>query len=113
MIKYVCDWCSRVKRSEEVWILGHAAEALGVTSARREVTILSSWDEELAVAPLAVHFCSLECKGKFLGQLFKPDVTTRDAVLQPSTSSVVVPKRSRKEATKARSRKSHQHRRAS
>ncbi len=41
MIDFVCDTCSAVKKPEEAWIVGHAAEAVGVVSARREVTIQS------------------------------------------------------------------------
>ena len=35
---------SAVKGPEEVWLVGLAAETVGVTSARREVTIQSDWD---------------------------------------------------------------------
>jgi hypothetical protein len=76
MIQFVCDWCSAVKLPEEVWVLGRAAEAVGVTSARREVTILSGWTRELALHPLAVHFCTLECKDKYMAQLFNQEVET-------------------------------------
>lgn len=70
MIQYMCDACSVVKEMDEVWILGEAAEAVGVTTVRREVTILSAWDWERANHPLAVHFCSLECKDHYMARLF-------------------------------------------
>jgi hypothetical protein len=62
MFQYVCDSCSAVKQPEETWILGIAAEAVAPTAARREVNILSRWDPVTAADPLAVHFCSLECR---------------------------------------------------
>jgi hypothetical protein len=70
MIEYVCDSCRRVKDPDEIWILGLAAEAVGVTAARREVSIISVWDRDNAVHPLAVHFCSEECKDNYLQMLF-------------------------------------------
>ncbi|MBV9341349.1 MAG: hypothetical protein JO159_10750 [Acidobacteria bacterium] len=71
MIKFACDGCGRTKKAEESWILGLAAESIGVQSARREVNILSSWAEPEAVHPLAVHFCSDRCKEKYMRKLFK------------------------------------------
>ena len=52
------------------WILGIAAETVGYTAVRREATILSDWNRESAVSPLAVHFCSPECEDKYMAQLF-------------------------------------------
>jgi hypothetical protein len=82
VIEFVCDSCRRVKDPDEIWILGLAAEAVGVTAARREVSIISVWDRENAVHPLGVHFCSEDCKDKYLQMLFgnteqpAPAVTT-------------------------------------
>jgi hypothetical protein len=70
MISFACDCCGRVKSQEEVWVLGLAAEAVGVTASRREVAILSAWDWTSAVHPLAVHFCCVACKNEYLVQLF-------------------------------------------
>ena len=70
MIQFVCDSCAMLKRPDDVWVLGLAAESHGVAAARREVTILSVWDRNRAVHPLAVHFCSLECKDNYLSALF-------------------------------------------
>ena len=70
MIEFLCDSCVRVKDPGATWILGLAAEAVGVTAARREVTILPTWNREQAVHPLAVHFCSEECKENYIEKLF-------------------------------------------
>jgi hypothetical protein len=70
MIQFSCDSCLAVKTPEEIWILGLAAEAVGFTAARREVNILSSWDYNNAVHPLAVHFCSESCKDNYIDKLF-------------------------------------------
>jgi hypothetical protein len=75
MIQFVCDSCGAMKEASDVWVLGLAAEALGAASARREVTILSTWDRPSAVYPLAVHFCSLECKDDYMSRLFTPEAT--------------------------------------
>jgi hypothetical protein len=80
MIEFVCDTCSRVKDPDEVWILGLAAEAVGVTAARREVSIVSVWDRERAVHPLAVHFCSEECKESYIHRLFGQETQVETAV---------------------------------
>lgn len=70
MIEFLCDSCSRVKDPSETWVLGLAAEAVGITAARREVTILPNWNREQAVHPLGVHFCSEECKEHYIEKLF-------------------------------------------
>lgn len=77
MIRFECDWCQNVKTADEVWLLGLAAEVVGATTARREVTILSGWNPETALASLAVHFCSEECKADYMATLFDqaPDLT--------------------------------------
>lgn len=73
MIQFSCDSCQIMKAPDEIWILGLAAEAVGVTAARREVNILSSWDHSNAVHPLAVHFCSDACKENYIDKLFGKD----------------------------------------
>ena len=70
MIHFACDSCRRVKVPNEIWLLGLAAETVGVVAARREVTILPIWDRDQAVHRLAVHFCSEECKDKYVAKLF-------------------------------------------
>lgn len=47
-----------------------AAENVGTQAARREVVIDPAWRYERAVQPLAVHFCSLDCKDNYLAELF-------------------------------------------
>ena len=70
MVQYACDWCGRIKKEGETWILGRAAELVGITAVRREINILSAWAETLAVDPLAVHFCSKKCKDNYMARLF-------------------------------------------
>ena len=70
MLQFVCDTCSAVKPPEEIWIVGRATEAVGAVSARREVNIQSRWTRETAVHPLAVHFCSIQCKDDYMTKLF-------------------------------------------
>ena len=69
-MRFQCDNCSRMKKPGEIWILGFAAESLGVTAARREISIVSAWDEDQAVQPLAVHFCCDECRAGYMAKLF-------------------------------------------
>jgi hypothetical protein len=88
MIEFVCDSCGRVKDAQETWILGLAAEAVGVTAARREVSIISVWDRDRAVHPLAVHFCSEPCKDDYLQRLFG----TAEPVASRVTTEVVTTK---------------------
>ncbi|MGE5206999.1 MAG: hypothetical protein ACM3PW_15400 [Chlamydiota bacterium] len=70
MLRYECDFCRRLKQKDEGWILGFAAENIGVTAARCEVTILPHWDEVRAVDYLAVHFCCERCRQKYMANLF-------------------------------------------
>jgi len=70
MLRFECDNCHGLKDAGEAWILGFAAENLGAVSARREVTILNAWDDARAVDWLAVHFCSDDCRARYMEQLF-------------------------------------------
>jgi hypothetical protein len=70
MIRFQCESCGRLKGDGETWILGFAAENIGVTSARREISIASSWDRPRAVESLAVHFCSDQCRATYMAALF-------------------------------------------
>jgi len=70
MIRFQCDGCGRMKEDGEGWILGFAAENIGVTSARREISIAGAWDRVRACEPLAVHFCSDACRGRYMAALF-------------------------------------------
>ena len=90
MIQYVCDTCSAVKAAGEVWLVGLAADAVGVTLARREVTIQSDWDRTTAIHPLAVHFCSMECKDQYMTRLFAPEVPVKEVVVERAAPIEVV-----------------------
>lgn len=70
MLRYECDFCHRLKGKGENWILGFAAENIGITAARREVTILPAWDDVRAVDYLAVHFCCEQCRQNYMATLF-------------------------------------------
>ena len=74
MIEFVCDNCHKRKHDRDDWILGLAAESIGVQSARREVNILSRWSEAESVHPMAVHFCSEKCKDRYMKRLFTYDL---------------------------------------
>jgi len=78
MVRFQCDTCGRLKERDEAWILGFAAENIGVTSARREVSISTTWDRPRAVEPLAVHFCSDECRAEYMDALFGESPATRE-----------------------------------
>lgn len=66
-----------------------AAEAVGVTVARREVTIQSAWDEATAMHPLAVHFCSVKCNDNYMAELFAPDSAAEESVIERTAETVV------------------------
>jgi hypothetical protein len=111
MIRFDCDWCRRIKASDEIWILGLAAESVGVTAARREITILPMWKRETAVHPLAVHFCSEECKDDYMAQLFKEKPALVADVVVESTTRRKTPPKSRKTSS-SRAKQRSQKRRA-
>jgi len=73
MIEFVCDSCHKRKKEGQSWILGLAAERVGVQSASREINILSAWTEPEAAHPMAVHFCSQRCKDRYVNRLFSYD----------------------------------------
>jgi len=70
MLQFVCDYCGNIKQPGETWINGMAAENVGTQAARREVVIEPTWRYERAVLPLAIHFCCIDCKDRYLAKLF-------------------------------------------
>jgi hypothetical protein len=70
MVRFQCDSCGKLKETNGGWILGLAAENIGITSARREISIAATWERARAVDPLAVHFCSNKCRADYMGALF-------------------------------------------
>jgi hypothetical protein len=89
MLQFVCDSCHSVKEPTATWIVGLAAEAVGMTAARREVTIQSDWDRNTAVHPLAVHFCSIQCKDDYMAQLFAPAAPAKE-IIHAGPAKVVI-----------------------
>lgn len=80
MLQFVCDLCGNGKQPDETWINGVAAENVGTQAARREVVIDPAWRRERAVLPLAVHFCSVECKDNYLEKLFNKPAALLEVV---------------------------------
>lgn len=76
MVRFQCDTCGKLKEENQNWVLGLAAENIGVTSARREISIADAWDRTRAVELLAVHFCSDPCRAKFVQTLFSGSLET-------------------------------------
>ena len=109
MLQFVCDYCENLKRPDEIWITGVAAENVGTQAARREVVIDPTWRRERALLPFAVHFCSIECKDSYLAELFdKPAalLEVQDAVTEPDGRRVV---RAKKKPLGKRSRAAPRH----
>src|SRR5437879_6680228 len=79
MIRFVCDSCERTKGARDLWLLGLAAEAVGVTTSRREMSILPGWDSDRAVHPLGVPFWSVRCKDRYLVRVFDEGVAQGEA----------------------------------
>jgi hypothetical protein len=102
MLRYECDTCHDLRERGEEWILGLAAENIGAVSARREIAFEPEWDDERATHPLAVHFCSVECKDKYLISLFGNNVagvtTAATVPREASTRSARAQQRTRKRA---------------
>ncbi len=107
MIRFFCDTCSAEKPVNAIWLLGLAAEAVGVRAARREITIMPRWERERAVHPLAVHFCSEACKERYITALFgdTPEVEDETTVVTSRTKHVPTASRRKTLLRKTRRRK--------
>ena len=90
MIQYVCETCSAVKGPDEVWIVGLAAEAVGAISARREMNIQSAWNRATALHPLAVHFCSTQCKDEYMARLFPPEAPAEEELSERMVPTEII-----------------------
>ena len=109
MIQYVCETCSAVKGPDEVWIVGLAAEMVGAISARREMNIQSAWNRSAALHPLAVHFCSTQCKDEYMARLFAPEAPVEEVAerMVPTEITIerVVPEKKRVVTSMRKSRR--------
>jgi hypothetical protein len=107
MLEFSCDYCGNFKQPDETWINGVAAENVGTQAARREVVIDPAWRRERALLPLAVHFCSVECKDNYLSELFNKPATlleVESAEVEPATGRRVVRARKKPVAGAAQKR---------
>jgi hypothetical protein len=98
MIQFVCDTCGAIKQACEAWIVGHASETVGAVSARREVAIESIWNRTTTLHPLAVHFCSVQCKDEYMDRLFVAHSRAREVAIGgggAATVEQVVPQKRR------------------
>ncbi len=86
MIYFACDWCNATKQEGENWILGMAAESVGLTAARREINILTNWNEAQACHPLAVHFCSADHKDRYMAALFETQEPEAESIVETRAS---------------------------
>lgn len=93
MVRFECDGCGAIKKAGEDWTLGFAAENIGVTAARREVTISTDWDDRRAREWLAVHFCSDDCRADYMGRIFAeaPVTQTGTKTIQTKRIQRLVP----------------------
>jgi len=71
MVRITCDTCGAVKPSNdrigrEEWILGWDLETQSPRALRRSVQFLDRWDDRRINELGAIHFCSVECKDKYL-----------------------------------------------
>src|SRR5947209_16176417 len=85
MVLFACDWCKRIKQAGDAWILGLAAESIGLTAALREINVLSAWDDARACDRLAVHFCSDEHKVKYMAALFETEPVAETVIEAKAT----------------------------
>ena len=110
MLQYSCDFCAKVKNPRDTWLLGMAAETVSPNSAHRTVSMAVAWNEDGAVDPLAVHFCSVRCKENYIKSLFSREPAEGEVVeeerveLLPSTRRRATRKSTRR-TTQSRTRK--------
>ena len=68
MVKVICDTCDVERNSGEEWVLGYDIESVSPNGVRRAITFLDRWDSRRMDELGAIHFCSLECKDKYLAR---------------------------------------------
>jgi len=55
-----------------------------------KLNIESAWTRETALHPLAVHFCSVECKEEYMARLFRTQPLEEVVVESTAPGEVVV-----------------------
>lgn len=74
MVEIHCETCDAVKRPNEEtrngpeWILGWDILTESPQAVQRSIRLLDHWDGRRVAEFAAVHFCSIECKDKYLAE---------------------------------------------
>ncbi len=66
MVRVHCDTCKVERQPGEEWVLGYDLESVSPSGVRRAITFLDHWDPRRMDEIGAIHFCSIECKDKYL-----------------------------------------------
>lgn len=98
IIGWVFTYVSALVRSENHKQAGSTSthnfkRIVGITSARRQINIQSVWNRTTAVHPLAVQFCSTQCKDEYMARLFAPGGPGREVVIERAVPAEVVVER--------------------
>jgi hypothetical protein len=72
MVEISCDSCGKVKplvksaRENGEWVLGYDLEMQSPNALQRSMRFLERWDDRRVMELGAIHFCSEDCKEKYI-----------------------------------------------
>ena len=74
MVELICDSCKKTrrpngeKRNGHEWILGWDLVSESAHGVQRSIRLLDRWDDRRMAEFGAVHFCSEDCKDKYINR---------------------------------------------
>lgn len=71
--EFFCKTCGKRKGDAEDWLLGFEGSGKPGRVMKYTINLLGTWDEQRASERNAVHFCSVECKNKYVWENYGDD----------------------------------------
>ena len=71
MVSITCDGCGDVKPESKTgpeWILGYDLQVEAPNAVQRSIRFLDRWDDRRVLELGAIHFCSYECRDKYVAK---------------------------------------------
>lgn len=75
MVEIKCDHCDKVKHPNDEtrnsgpdWILGWDLISESTNAVQRSIRFLDRWDARRVAEFGAIHFCSLECRERYIAE---------------------------------------------
>ena len=72
-MEFFCKTCGKKKGDDDAWLLAFEGSGKPGRVMKYTINLPRKWDEKRACEPNALHFCSAECKNKYVWENYGDD----------------------------------------